>query len=574
MQVDQEQSDAELITLYRSGDEAAAAGLYKRHHRAAWRFAVSIAGHSDADDLASESFIRVLGAIRNGHGPDVAFRPYLMTTVRNTFVNAVRRDGRYLWVEDYSGVEKQTPTDNTMELRNESSLLAQAFRSLPERWQTVLWHTTIEHDSHDEVGRVLGISPSAVAALSYRAREGLRQAYLAVHLAQTSDLTCQRVREQLPAYVRDQLSARATAEAEAHLDDCAACAAVLVDLRGVTSDLGAVLAPALLGAVAGTAYLAQPRRPSLRHPSRSRLSIAAGVGIAAAAAVLVGATAFGGPDDSPRVAVADRPVAAAQTPAWVPTPSPVEALPAAVTSAAPPLPPVDDLTSRPTPPVPSPADRALQRRAGPPPDASRRVPSVPVPAVPITQDPPAPPLIPPALAGELVVNGGAEDGAAGWDAGLVSRIYGADGYPGPILLTDPVGTIPDAGERFFSGTNAASAAATQTIDLSAAAEAIDRGAVVADLSAYLGGYANQNDRGQVTYQFRDGDGNPVGDSVTLSAVTNIDRNNTDGYLLRTASTTIPPGVRDVTVVFETFRSAGTANDGYADNISLRLSAHA
>lgn len=304
MQTEQEAADADLISRYRGGDESAAGELYARHHRAVWRMAVSIAGRSDADDLASEAFVRVFAAIRNGHGPEVAFRAYTMTTVRNAFVNDIRRDSRYVWVDDYSGVEGRAATDDGAGLRMESSLLAQAFSTLPERWQAVLWHTAIENESHGEIGRLLGIKPAAVAALSYRAREGLRQAYLTAHLAETSDQSCVRTRERLPAYVRDQLGARATSEVEAHLDDCRQCTVVLADLRGVTSALGAVLAPALLGAAAATSYVAgrprshprsRPRsrpRGRPRRPHVPRSVVAAGAAAAAVAATVVAAAAM------------------------------------------------------------------------------------------------------------------------------------------------------------------------------------------------------------------------------------------------------------------------------------------
>ncbi|KAA1380305.1 sigma-70 family RNA polymerase sigma factor [Aeromicrobium fastidiosum] len=397
MQTDQEAADADLISRYRGGDESAAGELYARHHQAVWRLAVSIAGRSDADDLASEAFVRVFAAIRNGHGPEVAFRAYIMTTVRNAFVNGIRRDSRYVWVEDYTGVEGRAATDDGAGLRMESSLLAQAFSTLPERWQAVLWHTAIENESHGEVGRLLGIKPAAVAALSYRAREGLRQAYLAAHLAETSDLACRQTRERLPAYVREQLGARAHSEVEAHLDECHQCTAVLADLRGVTSALGAVLAPALLGAAA-TSYLStrpggRSRRP--RRPRVPRSLVAAGAAVAAVAATVVAAAAVS--SDSSDTAV----LASLRPPTAIATPDAVEP-PAAESPNTP------DEASSPVapelqwPPVVDPVPRAEQPRAAddpsprtnptPRPTAPTRVPRTPtrVPTTPVGTQPTPP----------------------------------------------------------------------------------------------------------------------------------------------------------------------------------------
>lgn len=246
---DSSASDAELIARYRAGDASAAAELYRRHFEPARRLGVKIAGRSQGEDLAAEAMIRVLVALQRGAGPEATFRAYLMTTVRNTFANAVRRDRRYVWVDDHDTLGDVPETDDDLGLRDESSLLAVAFRSLPERWQVVLWHTTIERESNEAVATILGISAGAVGALAFRAREGLREAYLALHVETSADAACHAVREQLPAFSRGRLGA-AEADVQEHLDGCAACSVALTDLRGVRGGLGVQVAPVLLGVAA------------------------------------------------------------------------------------------------------------------------------------------------------------------------------------------------------------------------------------------------------------------------------------------------------------------------------------
>jgi len=65
----------------------------------------------------------------------------------------------------------------------ERTIVARAFASLPERWQAVLWHTEIEGARPADMAPLLGLTANSVAALAYRAREGLRQAYLQMHLS-------------------------------------------------------------------------------------------------------------------------------------------------------------------------------------------------------------------------------------------------------------------------------------------------------------------------------------------------------------------------------------------------------
>jgi DNA-directed RNA polymerase specialized sigma24 family protein len=72
-------------------------------------------------------------------------------------------------------------------------MIARAFRSLPERWQAVLWHTDIEASGPAEIAWLLGLSANSVAALAYRAREGLRQAYLQMHLSEVVRQECRPI---------------------------------------------------------------------------------------------------------------------------------------------------------------------------------------------------------------------------------------------------------------------------------------------------------------------------------------------------------------------------------------------
>jgi CshA-type fibril repeat protein len=183
----------------------------------------------------------------------------------------------------------------------------------------------------------------------------------------------------------------------------------------------------------------------------------------------------------------------------------------------------------------------------------------------------APPVRVPlaALSGELVHNGGAEDGdTSGWTGDIVYRTYGAGGFPNAVVLPLPGTPIPDAGTQFFSGIGAASQA-YQDIDLTAAASAIDNGVVVADLSAYLGGFTDQEDHGEVIFEFFNAS-NAVVDTIVLPAVTKEDRESASGFLHRADTLTLDAGVRSARVTFSAVRSVAPVSDSYVDNISLQL----
>ena len=246
-------SDAELIESVRGGQVDAYGSLYERHVSAAYNLARQLTRSSaEADDLVSEAFARVLDTLRAGRGPDSAFRAYLLTSLRHVAYDKTRKDRKVELTDDVttvSGVSTEKisePFRDTAMAGLERSLAAKAFARLPERWQAVLWHTEIEGQSPAEVAPLLGLTANGVSALAYRAREGLRQAYLQVHLAETTAGRCRATADKLGAWTRGGLSKRETAQVESHLDECERCRALAAELADVNGGLRVVATLVLL----------------------------------------------------------------------------------------------------------------------------------------------------------------------------------------------------------------------------------------------------------------------------------------------------------------------------------------
>jgi len=246
--------DAELIAAVRGGDLDSYGELYARHVDAARRLARQLTSPADADDLVSDAFTKVLTVLQRGGGPDLAFRAYLLTAVRRLHVDRLRAGSRLRPVDDLTPFDPGLPFHDTAVEGFETAAAAKAFASLPERWQMVLWHTEVEGQKPADIAPLLGMSANSVAALAYRAREGLRQAFLSQHAADMDDVDCAWTRDHLGAYVRGGLSRRDSGRVDDHLAECRACAAVYLELTEVNSGLAGLLAPLLLGA-AGLGYL-------------------------------------------------------------------------------------------------------------------------------------------------------------------------------------------------------------------------------------------------------------------------------------------------------------------------------
>ncbi|HEY2714453.1 MAG TPA: protein kinase [Chthoniobacterales bacterium] len=185
---------------------------------------------------------------------------------------------------------------------------------------------------------------------------------------------------------------------------------------------------------------------------------------------------------------------------------------------------------------------------------------------------------PPTYGVNLLVNGGAEDGPAsviaasvpvpGWrtTGGFTVVPYGApEGYP----------TVTEASlngmKQFFTGGRDAVSTAIQEIAVSSNANDIDAGKVICDISAWLGGYFDQDDEATLTVEFRNDAASNL-KSVVLGPVTALERAKQTGLKFRNSSVSVPAKTRRICVKLVLTRKpgAGSCNGGYADNLSVIL----
>ncbi|MDF6043376.1 sigma-70 family RNA polymerase sigma factor [Streptomyces sp. JH14] len=292
-------SDAQLILQMRDGDDLAYEELFRRHSDRVRRYARTCCRDAHtADDLTAEVFARTLQAVRGGKGPEEAVRAYLMTAVRHVAAAWTKTAKREQLVDDFAvfaaqAVRSSDMSDaDTLDLgadvlamhEAEQSMAMKAFRSLPERWQAVLWHTTVEEESPGEVAPLFGLTANATAVLASRAREGLKQAYLQAHVSQslTSGGNCARYADRLGAYARGGLRIRAERGLRKHLDECARCRVAAGELAHVNAGIPALLPVAVIGWFAGGYAL------------KAAGIVAGGAAGAGAAAVATGGSSSGG----------------------------------------------------------------------------------------------------------------------------------------------------------------------------------------------------------------------------------------------------------------------------------------
>ncbi|BBH16406.1 hypothetical protein Back2_06930 [Nocardioides baekrokdamisoli] len=406
--------DAELISAVRAGDIEAYGTLFARHADAARRLARQLVSAGDVDDLVSEAFSKVLGVLQRGGGPDLAFRAYLLTSLRRLHVDKLRASSRLTTTDDLTPYDPGVPFNDTVVSGFENATAAKAFASLPERWQQVLWHTEVEGQKPADIAPLLGMSANSVSALAYRAREGLRQAFVTMHANDAAEDVCANVRGELGAYIRGGTSRRTSVKIEEHLGECRECTAIYLELTEVNSHLGAILAPALLG-TAGAGYLAAAHGIAakgvlvglghwlIHTPAGKATSVTGGVAAAGVAVAVAVAATSGSP----------APVVAGPKP-------PITSAPAPTTPAV--TPPV-------VTPSPTPKPHVPPARVTVPPSVAPTPPATPPPTGPQIVQPPAPVTAPPSGSVTLNLFLGIKDPADGLHIVKVTAAHGTVSIP-------------------------------------------------------------------------------------------------------------------------------------------------
>jgi len=187
----------------------------------------------------------------------------------------------------------------------------------------------------------------------------------------------------------------------------------------------------------------------------------------------------------------------------------------------------------------------------------------------------------PPYARNLVFNGDAEASMGSANGIFVGQVpWGYSGQFTPVTYNatpDYTGvlspTVPaNHGFSFFTGGRVPASSGSQFMALPPVNSSIDQGRVGFVLSADLGGFQNQEDYAQASVKFEDQSFVSVGVQTVIPLVTASMRGNQTGFVHMTLPLTVVPAhARWASVEVDMIRvSAGTDNDGYADNISFVL----
>lgn len=165
------------LTDDRRLDEQSLINIYEQHSPALFRYAYRLLGDTQlAEECVSETFSRLLQALRNGAGPTLNLQAYLYRVAHNWVTDYYRHQPLPpLHLDDHEQADYQSNPAHVVTQQMEIQRLRAAILRLPPDQQRVILLRVLEELPHEDVATLMGKTPEATRALQYRALSALRR---------------------------------------------------------------------------------------------------------------------------------------------------------------------------------------------------------------------------------------------------------------------------------------------------------------------------------------------------------------------------------------------------------------
>jgi RNA polymerase sigma-70 factor (ECF subfamily) len=168
------------------GDETALRTLVDRHATSIYRFSVRYTGdESLAQDICQEVFLKLYRYARS-YKPEMPFKTWLFTIVRNTSVDLARKytyrkvrsldspeDTGFLEAEIHSLMNGAQTPEEEYSSRQMAQRVASAVRNLPEKQRTAVILKYYEEMPVKDIAEIMEKTVSSVESLLVRAKRNL-----------------------------------------------------------------------------------------------------------------------------------------------------------------------------------------------------------------------------------------------------------------------------------------------------------------------------------------------------------------------------------------------------------------
>ncbi len=167
-----------LLKRVRSGDEQALARAYDEYAPAIYRYAYRLTGHEGtAQDVTSETFHKLLAALRDGGGPTDNLSAWLYRVAHNLVVDGYRHqpDDPPVPLDQAPEIPVAGRQEAAVERQERVARARSAMQKLTSLQQQVIALRFLEGLSIKETAGIMEKTDGAVKALQYRATNSLRR---------------------------------------------------------------------------------------------------------------------------------------------------------------------------------------------------------------------------------------------------------------------------------------------------------------------------------------------------------------------------------------------------------------
>lgn len=171
-----------VLTRAVAGDAAAFADLWRSAQPGLLRYLFVIGNGQDAEDVASETWVKVIRGLDTFTGDEQAFRGWLATVARNTLRDKVRQRGRHperlagLVPDDGTSDDGSPTEDVALQAISTRAALALVVRTLPPAVAEMVVLRVVVGLDVAQVATLTGRSPGAVRVGVHRGLKSLAEA--------------------------------------------------------------------------------------------------------------------------------------------------------------------------------------------------------------------------------------------------------------------------------------------------------------------------------------------------------------------------------------------------------------
>lgn len=173
----QEYSDSDLISGCLKGKELHQEVLYKRY----FSFAMSVCirytkDRNEAMEIVNDSYMKVLENLA-AYDPSKSFKAWYSRILVNTSIDNYRRNLKHsssVSIDNIDQEEQEPEIDIELSVND----ILKIFSRIPEQYKVTFNLFEIEGYSHEEIGKLLGVTTSTSRSNLARAKKMVREIYM------------------------------------------------------------------------------------------------------------------------------------------------------------------------------------------------------------------------------------------------------------------------------------------------------------------------------------------------------------------------------------------------------------